>query len=627
MGDLASKTDRKQQTIGYTYDQLNRLTTKTYPDSTTVNYTYDNDSRLTQVTDATGTYAFTFDNMGRLTGTSTQYSFLSSRNFTTSYSYDAASNRVGFADPEGGSTTYAYDSLNQLQTLTPPAAFTTGLPPSATGSFGFAYDALGRRMQMTRPNTVNTSYSYDNLSRLLSVLHQVGGTTIDGASYTLDAAGNRTAKTDQYANVTTNYGYDQIYQLLSATQNSTTIESYTYDAVGNRLSAPNSSGWSYNASNELTSTPSGSYTYDPNGNTLTDAAGRTYTWDYENRLTQVVVPGTGAVAFKYDPFGRRIYKSSSSGTSIYVYDGKNLVEESDAIGAAVARYTQSLNIDEPLIMLRARTSSFYQADGLGSVTSLNNSSGSITDTYAFDSFGKLIAASGTTVNPFRYTARESDSETGLYYYRARYFDPSAGRFLREDSTRFSADINFYAYAGGNPISLVDPLGLDWIEYTGQWLTLYGGQIGNKVNPLASCRATSGYPGHQSSTLQDNDLGPVPEGTYRINLSLDPTRAPKSVSLGGGQLGLAPGFGVQWISGEYDAPEWGNWRARLERVSVKSKRAGNFYIHDSSKGYTHGCIETCSDLYQRFVDYHKQGVGYLPVQVRYTSGSTNGGTKQ
>ena len=107
VGNLTNKTDRKNQAINYAYDYANRLTQKTYPDSTTVNYTYDNDSRLTQVTDPTGTYQFTFDNMGRLTGTTTSYSFLTGRNFTTSYSYDKASNRTGFTDPESGSTTYA----------------------------------------------------------------------------------------------------------------------------------------------------------------------------------------------------------------------------------------------------------------------------------------------------------------------------------------------------------------------------------------------------------------------------------------------------------------------------------------------------------------------------------------
>jgi YD repeat-containing protein len=132
-------------------------------------FAYDNDSRLTQVTDPTGTYAFTFDNMGRLTNAATNYAFLTGRNFSTGYGYDAASNRTSFTDPENGATSYVYDTLNRLQTLTSPQ-----------GAFGFSYDALSRRTGLTRPNSVTTNYTYDNLSRLLSVVHSKAGTTLDG---------------------------------------------------------------------------------------------------------------------------------------------------------------------------------------------------------------------------------------------------------------------------------------------------------------------------------------------------------------------------------------------------------------------------------------------------------------
>src|SRR5260370_22299072 len=134
------------------YDGLNRLTQKSYPDTTTVNYTYDLDSRLTQVTDPTGTYQFTFDNMGRLTSASTSYTFLTARNFTTGYSYDAASNRTGFTDPENGSTTYAYDTLKPLQTLTPPAAF------SGTGSVRVSHEAPRPPTPLTPPKKPPTHH-------------------------------------------------------------------------------------------------------------------------------------------------------------------------------------------------------------------------------------------------------------------------------------------------------------------------------------------------------------------------------------------------------------------------------------------------------------------------------------
>ena len=258
-------------------------------------------------------------------------------------------------------------------------------------------------------------------------------------------------------------GYDNIYELLSATQGANTTESYTYDPVGNRLSNLSGSGWSNNTSNELTSRPGVTYTYDNNGNTLTktDSTGTTnYTWDFENRLTSVTLPGNGGtVSFKYDPFGRRTYKSSSAGTSVFAFDGDNLIEETNASGGVVARYSQGLNIDEPLAMLRSGATSYYQADGVGSVTSLSNGAGAVAQNYTYDSFGNVIASSGSVVNNFRYTAREFDTETGLYYYRARYYDPTSGRFITEDPLGFRAGLNKYAYVSNSTVDFRDPRGL------------------------------------------------------------------------------------------------------------------------------------------------------------------------
>jgi RHS repeat-associated protein len=201
---------------------------------------------------------------------------------------------------------------------------------------------------------------------------------------------------------------------------------------------------------------------DSNGNTATkvDSTGTTqYFWDFENRLKSVTLPGSGGtVSFKYDPFGRRIYKSSSTATSVYVYDRDNLIEETNASGGVVARYSQMQDVDEPLAMLRSSATSYYHADALGSITSLSNTAGALANTYTYDSFGKLTASMGSLVNPFRYTARESDTETGLYYYRARYYDPSIGRFIGEDPVHFKGGINFFSYVSSRPTVYVDPSG-------------------------------------------------------------------------------------------------------------------------------------------------------------------------
>ena len=111
--------------------------------------------------------------------------------------------------------------------------------------------------------------------------------------------------------------------------------------MGNRLSSQGVPLYSYNTSNHLTSNSYARFGSYNNGNMTRkiDSTGTTnYTWDFENRLASLTLPGSGGtVSFKYDPFRRRIYKSSSSATSVYAYDGDNLVEEANASGAAVAR--------------------------------------------------------------------------------------------------------------------------------------------------------------------------------------------------------------------------------------------------------------------------------------------------
>ncbi len=404
------------------------MTSKTYPDTTAANYVYDLVGKIQQVTDPTGTYGFAYDNMGRLIGSTTQYTFLPGHNFQNSYGYDAASNRTSLTAPDGSTNSYNYDTLNRLTTLT----------NSLTGQFGFGYDALSRRTQLTRPNGINTNYAYDSVSHLLSVLHQAGSTTLDGAGYGYDFAGNRTSKTNYLNNITEGYSYDNIYELTQVVHGATTTESYSYDAVGNRLSSLGMNPYSYNTSNQLTATPSGSYTYDANGNTLTDPSGKSYTWDFENRLASAVVPGTGTVAFKYDPFGRRIQKSGLLGTTNYLYDGASLIEGVDSNGYILGRYAQGKRIDEPLAQLMSGATSYYQSDGLGSISSLSNSAAILANTYTYDSFGNLISSSGSITNPFQYTGREYDPETNLRYYRNRYLDSNTGRFISEDPIGYAA---------------------------------------------------------------------------------------------------------------------------------------------------------------------------------------------
>jgi RHS repeat-associated protein len=183
--------------------------------------------------------------------------------------------------------------------------------------------------------------------------------------------------------------------------------------------------------------------FDNNGNNLTKVVGSnttSYVWDFENRLTSVTLPGSGGtVTFAYDPFGRCIKKVTSTTTGIFAYDGDNLIEETNVAGTAVARCEPTQSIDEPLATLQNGATSYSHADGLGSIASLSNAVGSLT-------------------NSFRYTGRKFDSETGLYYYRARYYDSAIGRFVTEDGIGNDEGINLYVYVRNSPTNFQDPTG-------------------------------------------------------------------------------------------------------------------------------------------------------------------------
>jgi RHS repeat-associated protein len=245
-------------------------------------------------------------------------------------------------------------------------------------------------------------------------------------------------------------------------------------------------------------------------------------------------------SFKYDPFGRRIYKSSSTATSVFAYDGDNLIEEANSSGTVVVRYSQGLNIDEPLAMLRSSATSYYDADGLGSITSLSNAAGSLAQIYQFDSFGKQTASSGSLTNPFQYTARESDPETGLYYYRARYYDPSSGRFSVEDPLKFfGGDINFYRSVWNHPINFRDPRGL-WGAGVFGTAGAFGGVGGNGI---AGATGTVGgvYISDPSAPLGFTSAGYLSLGAFGGDHGAFGT--PGSCSSVGGNHGAGVGAGV------------------------------------------------------------------------------------
>jgi len=184
-----------------------------------------------------------------------------------------------------------------------------------------------------------------------------------------------------------------------------------------------------------------------------------YEYDAENKLIRVVREDGSIVNYKYDGLGRRIEKEVDSVVTRYIYDNEDILLELDGSNNITARYTHGPGIDEPLVMEKSGVSSFYHADGLGSITELSDSTSTVVQSYAYSSFGKIESQFDPAfIQPYTFTAREFDPETGLYFYRARAYDPLIGRFLQEDPIRFLASNNFYPYVANDPIRFRDPSG-------------------------------------------------------------------------------------------------------------------------------------------------------------------------
>ncbi len=153
----------------------------------------------------------------------------------------------------------------------------------------------------------------------------------------------------------------------------------------------------------------------------------------------------------------------------FLYDGADLLAETNAAGTTItAHYLYGPGIDEPLERKGGSTTSYYSQDELGSTVHLTDSAGTIAESYTYEVFGQptIRDGSGTVIptsavgNRFLFTGREWDSETGLYYYRARYYNPKTGRFLSRDPLGYLPDVNLYRCVGNDPTSRIDPSGLE-----------------------------------------------------------------------------------------------------------------------------------------------------------------------
>ena len=400
-------TDLMSQVSNFTHDPLNRRTRSGFADGTSAEFTFDAAGRLVRASDSqTGTIIEEYDILDRLIRESTPQG-------TISYAYDPLGRRSSMTVDGQSPVAYTYDAASRLRSITQ----TSVLSPVTID-----YDALGRRTLLTLPNGVSTEYQYDIASRLTALIYRNAFGLLGDLTYEYDPAGNRTAVGGSFART-----------LLPDP-----VPSSSYDAANQQLAFGDKT-----------------MTFDANGNleTITDPTGTTtFTWDARNRLTAVNGPGLTA-NFEYDAFDRRVQKIINVATAQYHYDGFNIIRE--VVDGTEATYLRTLNLDEPLT--RGMTE-FYLADALGNVPLLVDPTGIATTAYSYTPFGRTAAGGVVSTNPFQFTGRESD-DTGLYYYRARYYHPVLGRFITEDPIGMAGGLHLYQYSLNNPLRFNDPLRL------------------------------------------------------------------------------------------------------------------------------------------------------------------------
>ncbi len=444
-GNLSTVTNARGQQIAYTYDSAHRLIQRSFP-GRVVNYEYDKNGNLTAVRTARSVLAFTYDSMNRALTASTGPAPTQP---TTSlqYGYDLDGNRSLMKDSLGDTTSYVYDERGLLASLTD----SSGLDVS------FKYDELGRRSLMTRTGGVTSAYSYDSASRLTALSHSsvVGSLSF---AYSYDSSGNRLSRSDNDG--AHSYSYDNNNHLVGAASPSDN-EVYVYDQMGNRVNSHLSSTYSYDLLNRLTADDTFGYTYDADGNLVTKVERATskvtrYIYDAESRLTQIVFADGTMATYEYDGLGRRIEKNVRGQITRFVYDGVDVVAEYDGTNTMNSRFVAGPVVDE-LLAVHSDALYIIEADAAGSIVR-SESAGKSVSTAVYDSFGRTSSQTGTRVTSRGFQGRDFDVESGLYYFRARYYDPNVGRFVSPDPSGYSGGLNLYSFVNSNPTSLVDPSG-------------------------------------------------------------------------------------------------------------------------------------------------------------------------
>lgn len=447
-GRLIDITDPKGNRTSFAYDSNGRRVSKTSAAGSTVKYTYTARDLLAELTNGRGQERqFIYDALGRMTA-------MSDPDGTTNFTYDANSNVLTVSDADGTSSR-EYDALDRVTKYT----------DSRGNVIRYAYDAVGNLSSLTYPDGKAVQYGYDAADRLVSVTDWNNRTT----SYAYDKEGRLTLTTRPNGSTVTRV-YNEAGQLVRQTDAKAGGEvivqyEYSYDKVGNIVEekptpapepvAISPAVMTYGPANQLVSYNGLTVSHDADGNMVQgplNGNAASFVFDSRNRLRQV-----GSTVYTYDAENQRIAVTEGGVATRYVVNpnaplSQVLVREDQAGTKTFYVYGIGLIGQEKNGAYRS-----FHYDFRGSTVAMTDETGKITHQYAYTAYGMVDAVQEEAFNPFRYVGQYGVmyEGNGLYYMRARYYQPELRRFLGEDPIW---NKNLFAYVEGNPLVGIDPLG-------------------------------------------------------------------------------------------------------------------------------------------------------------------------